>query len=365
MAWRRAQHTLAVFSGTGAVLFCGGALYFRRKTAAPRWQHQYRLEGKKIVVTGGTSGIGKACVRQLKRHGAHVIVGGRDVERRDRLAAELASDGTHGKVDVLPLDLADASSVAAFAARVESLCAGSLHGLINNAAVIECEQQMTAAGIDRTFATNVLGPFQLTNSLLPLLLKTGGAGEDGQHARIVNVGSRLDSRGWVEPSTLLNTGLMFEEPTGSPKATPMIVYASSKLCTSLLTAETYRRLRGQHVDCVCVSPGMVDTSLWRNYPLWYRVITWPFRRFYLRTPDEAASGVVFALAAPFQAEWGGQLVSDGNVIGRSRKTQEEQLGKDLWAACEKLVAANVALSISLSLSTPATNGRARPYEDAK
>ena len=51
----------------------------------------------------------------------------------------------------------------------------------------------------------------------------------------------------------------------------MQVYASSKLCNSLFTAELHRRLEAQkrHVDCLCVSPGMVDTGLWRDYPLWY------------------------------------------------------------------------------------------------
>jgi NAD(P)-dependent dehydrogenase (short-subunit alcohol dehydrogenase family) len=321
-------------SGTGTVLFVGGCYYFRRRTAAPKLQEKFRLDGRTYVVTGGTSGIGKACVKQLVRNGAYVIVGGRDMTRRDALIEELAAEHVatcHGKCDVLPLDLADATSVAAFAADVETLCGGSLHGLLNNASVIECEHRRTEAGLETTFATNVLGPFQLTNSLLPMLLKTGAilhkgadAADNGSRARIVFVGSRLDSKGWVDPAALLTAGVMFQEERASSKTgipglqtkrtSAMLVYACSKLCTSLLSVEMQRRLCGLPVDCLCVSPGMVNTELWRNYPQWYRALTWPFRRCYLRTPEEAAAGVVLCLVAPQLANMGGQFIADGKVL---------------------------------------------------
>ena len=341
--WKQWVVGLSGMGLSGTVLFVGGCYYFRRRTAAPKLQEKFKLDGRTYVVTGGTSGIGKACVKQLVRNGAYVIVGGRDMTRRDALIEELAAEhvATQGKCDVLPLDLADATSVAAFAADVETLCGGSLHGLLNNASVIECEHRRTEAGLETTFATNVLGPFHLTNSLLPMLLKTGAISHKGadaelhqhkgadqhkaaENSRIIFVGSRLDSKGWVDPAALLTVGAMFQEERASSKTgipglqtkrtSAMLVYACSKLCTSLLSAELHRRLRGLPIDCLCVSPGMVNTELWRNYPQWYRALTWPFRRFYLRTPEEAAAGVVLCLVAPQFANMGGQFIADGKVL---------------------------------------------------
>lgn len=145
---------------------------------------------------GGTSGIGKAVTRQLVSNGARVIVGARNSTRLSALQEELQG------VEVFPLDLADAKSVAVFAQQVQERCPGGLHGLINNAAIIQCEQRRNAAGVEMTFAANALGPWQLTNTLLPLLLRTGEQAArlgdaQGIRPRIVNVGSRLESKGEV------------------------------------------------------------------------------------------------------------------------------------------------------------------------
>jgi len=258
--FRSVRQTAMVVGGTGAVAFVAGGLVFRARNASDIPHREFNLDGRTYVVTGGTSGIGKAVVEQLVSSGARVFVGARDRARLASLSEEMG-----GSVDVFPLDLADASSVAAFATRVEQQCSGRLHGLVNNAAVIQCEQRRNAAGVEMTFAANALGPFQLTNALLPLLLKTGeyavqtNADTHNVLPRVVNVGSRLESKGWVDPGALLETGDMFQlsgsaskdgkTPRRAPKdvkeISPMLVYASSKLCNSLFTQELNRRLQGR------------------------------------------------------------------------------------------------------------------------
>ncbi len=159
-------------------------------------------------------------MKQLVRSGAHVIVGGRNSRRRAALAAEMRNAQPGAHVDVLPLDLADSQSVVTFAASVEKLLEGRrLDGLCNNAAVIKCSEERTPAGVEITFATNALGPFHLTNCLLPLLSK----GEHGGHARVVTVGSRLESRGWIDPKVLLEQGDMYALPESAPKPPAMVV----------------------------------------------------------------------------------------------------------------------------------------------
>jgi hypothetical protein len=186
-------------------------------------------------------------VKQLARSGAHVIVGARNGGRRAALAAEMRAQ-PGARVDVLPLDIASASSVVTFAASVEKLLAGRrLDGLCNNAAVIKCSEQRTAAGLEMTFATNALGPFHLTNCLLPLLSK----GEGGERARVVNVGSRLESRGWIDPKALLEHGDMHALPQSAPKPAAMMVSVPISLpderrchavCRHLLQAPSFHFL---------------------------------------------------------------------------------------------------------------------------
>jgi NAD(P)-dependent dehydrogenase (short-subunit alcohol dehydrogenase family) len=160
-------------------------------------------------------------VQQLARSGAHVIVGGRNGRRRAALAAEVRSAQPGARVDVLPLDLASSQSVITFAASVEKLLEGRrLDGLCNNAAVIKCSEERTPAGVEMTFATNALGPFHLTNCLLPLLSK---GEQHGARARVVTVGSRLESRGWIDPKVLLEQGDMYALPQSAPKPPAMVV----------------------------------------------------------------------------------------------------------------------------------------------
>ena len=127
--------------------------------------------------------------------------------------------------------------------------------------------------------------------------------------------------------------------TESTSLSAMDVYASSKLAQLLLFLELDRRLRaaGNPVDSLCVSPGMVDTGLWRNYPLWYQAVTFPFRRVYLRSPDEAARGVVYCLVSPAMEANGGKFLYDCESIQPSASASDVDLAAQLWTVCDGLV----------------------------
>ncbi|ATZ29030.1 Fatty acyl-CoA reductase [Streptomyces lavendulae subsp. lavendulae] len=116
--------------------------------------------GRTVVVTGASSGLGAVTARELARAGAHVVLAVRDTARGERLAATLT-----GSVEVRPLDLADLSSVRAFAAGWDR----PLDVLVNNAGVMAIPEARTADGFEMQLGTNHLGPFALTNLLLPYL----------------------------------------------------------------------------------------------------------------------------------------------------------------------------------------------------
>lgn len=103
--------------------------------------------------------------------------------------------------------------------------------------------------------------------------------------------------------------------------TPERAYSSSKLCNALFTFECARRLEAAAVpvDCCLVSPGLTNTGLFRNYPIWYRAATWPARAFFLRTPEEAAEGILWSALAAEAEGITGQFWADGQPY-RARAT---------------------------------------------
>ena len=143
-------------------------------TTAAEVIHGISLHGQTAIVTGGYSGIGRETARILRSAGAQVIVPARDVAR-----AKAALAGVDARVE--PMDLLDPASIDAFAGRF--LAAGQpLHLLINSAGIMAVPLQRDSRGYELQFATNHLGHFQLTLSLLPALRQAGGA-------RIVSVSS--------------------------------------------------------------------------------------------------------------------------------------------------------------------------------
>jgi NAD(P)-dependent dehydrogenase (short-subunit alcohol dehydrogenase family) len=116
------------------------------------------MAGHTVVVTGANSGLGAIAARELARAGASVVLAVRDTERGEKAAAAMPGD-----TEVRALDLADLSSVRAFAAGWD----GPLDILVNNAGVMALPERRTADGFEMQLGTNHLGPFALTNLLLP------------------------------------------------------------------------------------------------------------------------------------------------------------------------------------------------------
>jgi NAD(P)-dependent dehydrogenase (short-subunit alcohol dehydrogenase family) len=120
--------------------------------------------GRTFVITGANSGIGLEAARELVRAGAHVVLAVRNTDKGAEAAAAIA-DGAKGTTDVRRLDLADLSSVRAFAAELD----GPVDVLINNAGLMAVPQQRTADGFEMQVGTNFLGHFALTGLLLDVL----------------------------------------------------------------------------------------------------------------------------------------------------------------------------------------------------
>ena len=203
------------------------------------------LTGKRAIVTGANSGIGYHTALELARHGADVVLAcrhqGRGKEALDQLYADAPEAADRARLE--PLDLADLSSVRAFAERYGD---GPLDVLVNNAGVMAMPRRTTADGFEMQFGTNHLGHFALTGLLLTNLLAARGA-------RVVTVSSTAHLIGRMD----------FDDLQGERRYGRWRAYGQSKLANLLFAAEFDRRARRAGVDLVSVAshPGYAATNL--------------------------------------------------------------------------------------------------------
>jgi NAD(P)-dependent dehydrogenase (short-subunit alcohol dehydrogenase family) len=274
------------------------------------------IEGKTVVITGPTSGIGKEIAIGLAALGANLVLGCRDTAAGEQMASELGRASEALPIDVVQVDLASRKSIEEFARQILERHA-RLDVLINNAAVSRGSQPWAknADGIELTFATNVLGYFLTSRLLLPRL-------RENAPARIVNVASTFASDLDVDD-------LQFQRrPFESMKA-----YAQSKACDRLLTWELARRLEGSGVTANAMAPGLiVDTGLYRHAPP--EVMARLRQRGGGRTPSDGADTAVWLASSPDVEEVTGKFFENRKEIPCSFRNRDVE--ERLWSICESL-----------------------------
>lgn len=276
------------------------------------------LDSRVVVVTGATSGLGLAAAEGFARLGATVWLVGRSEARGERARAAVVERTGNRNVHVGLCDLSDLGSVRQFAARFAAQ-AERLDLLVNNAGVLTQERELSADGIELTFATNVLGPFLLTNLLLPLL-------ERSAPARIINVSS-----GGMYTQRIRVDDLQSEhgEFDGSR------AYARTKRAQVILTESWARRLEGRGVVVHSMHPGWADTpGIRSSLPRFHRLVG-PL----LRTPEQGADTIVWLGAADEPGASSGRFWHDRrprptHVLPRTGETAQDR--ERLWAECCRL-----------------------------
>ncbi len=205
--------------------------------------------GKIIVITGANSGVGYQAALELARHGAHAVLGCRDLTRGQAALERLRREAPGASVELAQLDMASLASIRAFADTFLARQVG-LDVLINNAGVMGLRtREVTEDNFERQFGTNHLGHFALTGLLLPALQRVPAA-------RVVTVASLAHRNGKINFSNLQS-----EQSYGSWDA-----YNTSKLANILFARELDRRARlaGLSLLSVPVHPGVSKTNIFTN-----------------------------------------------------------------------------------------------------
>ncbi len=243
------------------------------------------LKAKTMVVTGATSGIGRAVARALALRGAHVIGVGRSEQRCREAQSAILADFPTAHISFAVADLASQHQVVQLAedirAVVTASSGGKLDVLINNAGTVSSWRKVTEDGYELQFAVNHLAPFLLTHELMPLLQAAG-------EARVITVSSGSHYR-----TKMHWTDVMYRRGYGVLKS-----YKQSKLANVLFTAEFNRRVGGTGVRAYAADPGLVNTSIGLKGTGGLARTVWQWRSGRGTSPGAAAETVVFLATDP-------------------------------------------------------------------
>jgi NAD(P)-dependent dehydrogenase (short-subunit alcohol dehydrogenase family) len=246
------------------------------------------LVGKTALVTGPTSGLGKATAHGLASLGARVVLLGRDEGRLGRVRDQLTNLAGE---DRFPTVVADMASLASVRSAVERIRATEtrLDLVVDNAGAIYPERTLSPDGIEATLAVLVVGPFALVGGLLPLLRAS-------RDARVVAVSSGGMYTQPVQIDDLQSQNGAYSGP---------IAYARAKRIQVALVREWARRLKGERIAYNAMHPGWADTpGVASSLPAFYRLM-----RPLLRTPEEGVDTILW-LATRQPLRPNGQLYLD-------------------------------------------------------
>jgi NAD(P)-dependent dehydrogenase (short-subunit alcohol dehydrogenase family) len=276
------------------------------------------IEGKTCIITGASSGIGKASAEQLASMGAKVVMVCRSQERGEKAKREVETKSGNKSVELMHADFASLASVHAFAEEFAKNH-DSLHVLLNNAGVARPLRSQTSDGFETTFEVNYLSHFLLTNLLLPILKKSAPS-------RIINVSSVAHYGGHLN----------FDDLQMKKGYGVMRAYSQSKLALVLFTHELARRLQGTGVTANCLHPGAVATNIWGDW-LGPAAFIGKVTRLFMLSPGKGARTQVYLASSADVEGVSGEYFEFHGRKESSPESYNQGLAERLWDASAKMV----------------------------
>jgi NAD(P)-dependent dehydrogenase (short-subunit alcohol dehydrogenase family) len=276
------------------------------------------IQGKVVVITGATSGIGLIAAERLATLGARIVLVARDPARAQATLARLAaaSPGASHSVRYADLSrLADMKRVAGEIAAAEP----RVDALINNAGALFSRRSVTEDGLERTFALNHMSYFVLTAALRHSLIAAAPA-------RIINTASNAHRNGHLDFDDLQSA----ESYRGSR------AYGTSKLCNILFTRELARQLAGLGVTANSFSPGFVATRFGDEAGGIASVALRAAKLLVARSPEVGARTLVYLASSPDVADVSGEFFYKCGPGKLTPEAQNDDKARRLWAVSEEI-----------------------------
>ena len=277
------------------------------------------MTGKTVLITGGTTGIGRATATGLAALGASVAIVGRDLDRAESAAAEIRREAGAGSVDVFVADMSSQAEVRRLAVAVRDRYP-RLDVLVNNVGGYWATRKVTADGLEHTFAVNHLAPFLLTALLLDRL-------EASAPARIVTVSSGAQAMG----------RLAFDDLQGERAYSAQRAYNQSKLANVMFTYELARRLEGTGVTATVLHPGLVRTNFAAEDPTTFIKGLILVARPFMKTPAQGARTSVYLASSADVSGVTGKYFVNGKPRTTSKLSYDTAAAARLWQVSEQLV----------------------------
>ena len=295
------------------------------------------LNGKRVLITGGASGLGAETARALAAKGAEVIIAARDMKKAQSVKDAIIASTGNANIHLETLELASLAKIRTFAEQIIAKY-DSLNIVINNAGIMACPQGKTEDGFELQFGSNHIGHFYMTCLIMPAILR-------GAPARIVSLSS-LGHR----TSPVVFDDIHFENRDYEKWSS----YGQSKTANALFAVALHKRLAAKGVEVYAVHPGVIETNLARHMSaediaaMRARVSN-PETKQRIKSVEQGAATSVYAATAPALTGKGGVYLEDCNIAkevadddmasvdGIRRYAIDPANAEKLWAASEEMV----------------------------
>jgi NAD(P)-dependent dehydrogenase (short-subunit alcohol dehydrogenase family) len=270
------------------------------------------------LVTGATSGIGRATAVEMARMGWTIIVGARNQMKAAKAIEYLQAASGNSSVESAIADFSSLTQVRQMAQQIADRH-DRIDVLVNNAGALFFRREISEDGYEQTFAVNHLAPFLLTNLLMPSLLKSN-------RARIVNVSS----------GSHLSAQIDFDDLHGEHSYRMLRAYGQSKLANVLFTYELGRRFDGSGIAANAVNPGLVATNMGGNNG-WLVRVGVELTKVLRISAEEGAQPIIRLASSPELEDVRGMYFQKLTAERSSAQSYDPDVAQRLWEMSERLV----------------------------
>lgn len=275
------------------------------------------LKGKIFLLTGGTSGVGKATALGLAQQGAKLVIISRSAENGAKALAEISQKTNNDQGEYLVADLSLQSSIRKVAHEFKQKY-NNLHVLANLAGGIFFDKQLTTEGIERTFAVNYLSHFLLTNQLLDIL-------KESAPARVITVGGN--------PAFLKNPHINFDNLQSLDQFSGLNAAAQAMYARVFFAFELARKLQATEVTSVVFNPGVIKSNLTAHAPWYVKLIA----AFYEPFAKEVCQVGAYLATSPKVEQETGVFFNDKMQIVPFHEKFDLSIGQKLWTVSEGFI----------------------------